>query len=164
MERNLVNPRGANRNVSDHRLYHDADGVPIGYPQRVEEWVASASVTEGQLVELVAATETAPETVKPSTTTANALLIIGVALNDASAGEIVRVCTRGVCHILVEDGVTPARGNGVKNGGTTAGRAGAETAYDANDVVGVTKGVYLAAKLTSYRGSDDYAVAYIAGA
>jgi hypothetical protein len=161
---------GANRLVSDHATYLDDNDTPIGYPQHVEEWIAESTIVEGELVALQAATTTVPEKVAPAATNENAILIIGVALNGASAGQIVRVCTHGVCMALVEAASTPARGDAVVNGGTTAGAAGLDTALDATNVAGSVLGVYLAAKLTSYVGEgsataqqNDYAPVYVHG-
>lgn len=152
---------GANRIVADHRLYIDDNGIDIGYEQEMVEYLASTAVTEGQLVSLVAATLTAPEKVTVNTTGQNMRLCVGVALHTVAAGDVLRVCKSGICHVLVEAAATPARGDLVINGGTLAGSAGTTAAPDATTVIGTGMGAYLTAKLTSYLGSANYAIARI---
>lgn len=77
----------------------DSAGNSIGYPQNVEGWEADATISRGQIVKLVAATSTAPIRVTPCADADLGYQCFGVAVEDAVAGDVVRIATdRGYCR------------------------------------------------------------------
>lgn len=161
----LSNPLGAfsgRPKSDDYTTYLTKDDIPFDYPRRGFWFRANAAVTVGQLVAHVVPTSTAPLSVTPAATGQANLTIRGIAANSAAAGEMVFVIVEGFALALVEAAVTPAAGNAVINGGTTAGSVGADTTVDAADIVGTELGVYLAAKLTTFNGSANYCPVWLA--
>jgi len=71
------------------------DGTLTGGSQSVSTFVASTAVVRGEAVILVAPTTTAEVTVAraPASGTLSGASVIGVALNDATIGQVVRVAT-----------------------------------------------------------------------
>ncbi len=160
----LANPLGAFSGApknNDFTTYLTKDDVPPDYPHRSFWYRANAAITEGQIVARVVPTTANPLSVAPAGTSQANLTIAGVAKKSAAQGEMVEVVVEGFCLILVEAGSSPAAGNGVINGGTTAGSAGADATVDGSDIVGTELGVYLAAKLAAYRGSANYAPVWL---
>lgn len=160
----LSNPLGAFSGApksNDYTTYLTKDDLPADYPRRGYWFRANAAVTIGQLCAHVVATSTAPLSVTPAATSQANLTVRGIAANSAAAGEMVFVIVEGFALALVEAGTTPAAGNAVVNGGTTAGSVGADTTVDGSDIVGTEIGIYLAAKLTSFNGSSNYAPVWL---
>lgn len=155
----LANPNGAHRTVSDFREGVDDDGNEIIYGnQTVESWQAAGTILKGQALMLVAPTETAPPTVTPMTaavTGADSWRFVGAALESATAGQQVRVCTKGICLVLHDASDDPAAYDLVSAPATTTGDFDVVTAL-ADD--GVYVGYYLGGTLT---GVTDTALAYI---
>ena len=108
------------------------------------EYVASAAISARQAVYL----DTNLKATKAATNTAREL-VIGVALNDAAAGEIVHVVHMGVAKVKCEASV--AAGVLLMRSGSTAGSV--DTATSTSDDA---EGGFLAVSLTAESGGELY--------
>jgi hypothetical protein len=111
----------------------------------IAEYVASAAITAGQVVYLntdVKATKAATNTVRES--------CIGVAIEDAAAGTVVKVCHLGVATVKSESNV----GAGVllMRSGSTAGSVDTATST-ADDA----EGGFIGVSITAESGGELYA-------
>lgn len=154
----LANPNAANRTVSNYDYGFDDDGNDIMYsPQRVESIQAGSTIVKGQALMITAPTTTAPPTVDPMTaavTGADSWRFFGVALENASAGDQVRVCTYGICLVLHDAATDPAAYDLLEAPGTTTGEFdGAGSLAD--------DGVYVGYYLAGTGSRTDTALAFI---
>jgi len=156
----LANPNGAHRTVSDFREGVDDAGNEIIYGnQSVESWQAAGTILKGQALMLVAPTETAPATVTPMTaavTGGDSWRFVGAALEAATAGQQVRVCTQGICLVLHDASDDPAAYDLVSAPATTTGDFDVVAGAAVDD--GVYVGYYLGGTLA---GQTDTALAFI---
>lgn len=178
MEQILTTPLGhggtAQATVSDYTTYVDSESIPLAYPGIDESYRANATITAGQVVRFVAATTTVPLSVTPielDATVVQTQSIVGVALEGASAGDLVKVRVRGVC--LVNIATTAAISSNVAGtaatpaAGVLAVTAGAGTSNAAGDshgltpststIVGAAFGVYLGGEV----GTSNKAPVYV---
>lgn len=162
-----TNPSFALRTISDFTTWEDADGNFLGSDiyQDVAVFRANAAISYGDCVSFVAPTTTVPLSVTPSTTTASEQYrFVGVALEAASAGQMVQVCIRGVCEVNVgtADPVFGDIMSPVAN--TTAGVATVVTAANqtaAAIIAGAAGGVFLSADDAT--GTTTTAVVWLSG-
>jgi hypothetical protein len=121
----IANPNSAHRTVSTYISGRDADGIPLVVGnQVVESWQAAAAVSQGQALCFLAPTATVPLTVTPMTAALSAShpwTFAGAALEDAAAGEMVRVCAEGFCEVLFDASDTAAFGSVVNIPYTSTG-------------------------------------------
>lgn len=154
----IANPNGAFLNVSDFTTGRDDDGNPIVLGnQCIEGWQAGATILQGQALMFTAPTTTAPITVEPMTaavTAADSWRFAGVAMEDASSGDQVRVCRSGPVEILFDTAATPAAYDLLEAPGTTTGDF---------DVAGAAadNGVYVGWVLGGEIGTEDKCLAMI---
>ena len=148
----IVNPVGAFKDVTDFRTQKTAGGELLLMGDEQYAWCqANAAIVKGEVVMLVAAADaTTPLRVAKMTTAADARLFVGVAEEAASAaGEIIKVCTKGVTELYV-NAQTVAFGDVILKPGTNAGEAScSSTDPDATTVAGTVLGVVLYAKNSS---------------
>lgn len=109
--------------------YTNADGNT--QYQEVGEFAASTDIGRGQIVRL----DTGAGTVTVSPAAALTDFVVGVAIDSASAGQTVRVCTRGVA--LVRASATSVADRATFSV-TTAGRIGPGTTTSGEFRVGIT--------------------------
>lgn len=152
----LANSFGAFGTVSDFRTGKYSNGAALGYDQDFENWRANATITKGQALMLVAATATVPVSVTPMTAAGDKRLFVGVANENASAGQSVQVVTKGFALINVGSGTPSALDLFVLPATTTGVFDTSSTDPDATTVVGTVGGVVLFTK-----GSDNLAPAYL---
>lgn len=144
----LTEPFGPTHDVvSDFTLYKDSAGHEIRYPARYEVYRASAAIAKYAPVEFVAATTTAPLSVRKLTVAGAfaALIFAGVAQHAVAAGALVKICVTGVTLIQV-DTSDPVFGDVAIKGAAdgqvqTAGTVGGT--WDAADVAGTGFGIFL---------------------
>ena len=98
-------------------------GQSAAYDQVIEEYVANGTITAGLVVAPVLSGSIYEAEACPL---GSPNLAIGVALDSVVAGQVVRVCTRGIANVLVATGGVTA-GNvaavGVANGEITSASA-----------------------------------------
>lgn len=142
MHQAITNPAGAYVTTSDYRTGRDSTGGEHAYGKTTRVLRANATVTKGQLVCLVAPTQTLPLSVTPSAGTESGL-IFGIAAEGGSAGDLVTVVTEGLAFAIV--GTAATAGNAIKGGA-----AGVVTNVTpaATDIVGTVVGVALATGTT----------------
>lgn len=136
----LANPNGAFVTVSDYRTGRDENGIPLVVGnQEIESFTAGGTILQGQALMFAAPTETAPITVAPMTAAisgSDPWLFAGVAMEGGVAGDMVRVCSRGICEILFDTSDTAAFASVVNLPYTTTGDFDVAT-VPADDVVPV---------------------------
>lgn len=154
----LSNPNAAHRTVSTYVTGRDADGIPLVIGnQSIESWQAAATILQGQALMFVAPTATVPMTVTPMTAAVSGTdgwRFAGAAMENASAGEQVRVCEKGFCEILFDTSDTAAAYSLVNLPGTTTGEF--DIAVDPVDDV-TSVGVCYGAEI----GTEDKCLAYV---
>lgn len=153
-QQSIVNPLGAARTVSDFRLFKDATGYQLDVDRVVQVYRANDTIAIHNAVAWVAPTATVPLSVELlDVSDAHAALVFcGVALEAATAGQMIRICRLGPAIVTVDDG-TPAFGEVcvkhastdgcVISGGTLGG------SWDGSDVAGTGLGVFLGAEIGS---------------
>lgn len=155
-EQGLVNPRAAFTTVTTFVSGLDANGVEIPYGRMERSYRADATITVGQALMWVAPTATVPISVTPMTVAADPRAFAGIALEGASAGGTIRVCTEGHCRIFA-NAQTVAANDVILVPGTNTGEASfSSTDPTATTVVGTVLGVAFGVK-----GSDNLAPAYL---
>jgi hypothetical protein len=154
----LANPNGAHRTVSDFTTGRDDNDLPLVLgPQEVHSYKAGGTITEGAALMLVAPTTTEGPTVVEMTaavTGGDSWRFIGAALEAASSGDQVRICTNGICIVDFDTADTPAAYDLLEAPGTTTGVFGTATAVADN-------GVYVGYVLGAEIGTTDKVLAYI---
>ena len=159
-----TNIRGSFRSVSDFTTWLDGDSLFIGDAiyQDVAQFRADAAITAGDAVQFVAPTASLPLSVKALTTTpAESLRFVGVALETVAAGDNVNVCVQGVCSVNIGSATVAFGDVATGPANTTAGvvtvlaqptAAGTlvgnvfGTFLSANDISGTDKAVLWVAK------------------
>jgi hypothetical protein len=102
----LSNPNGAHRTVSNFATGQDDDGNELVFSdQAINSYQAGGTIAVGQALMLVAPTATAGPTVVAMTTAvaapnADVWRFCGVAMEAASSGGQVRVCSSGIVRVL----------------------------------------------------------------
>jgi len=131
-----VNPtiQGASGKTRGATAAVNTDGTLTGGSQDVGQYVASAAIVRGEPVILVGPTATAEVTVAriPVVGTLSGASVVGVALNDATAGQVVKVARD---YGWVRTAATV--GQGVLQSATAGVAAGAAIASTANTQFGV---------------------------
>ena len=147
MASTISNSIGALQSVADFRTIKTTEGelLLLGGEQYAR-LRANATILKGQAVSLVVPTQTLPLSVIPMPVAANGNLFIGIAAESAPAGEVVNVCTRGVCEAFINAQVG-VFGETLLKPGTNAGEPTRATpAFDATLISGTVIGVVLGAK------------------
>lgn len=108
----IANPNGAHRTITTYVSGRDADGIPLVIGnQEVESFRAAATILQGQALMFVAPTATVPMTVTPMTAAASAATpwrFAGVALDNAVAGEQIKLVATGFVEVLFDASDTAA--------------------------------------------------------
>ena len=154
----LANPNGAHRTITSYVTGRDADGFPVIIGnQEIESWQAGGTILAGQALMFVAPTTTAPMTVVAMTaaiTASDPWRFAGVAMEGASSGDMVRVCSQGFCEILFDASSTPAAYSVLVAPGTTTGEFDIATDPVDNSInVGVCYGTEI--------GTEDKCLGYV---
>lgn len=148
----IVNPVGANKTVTDFRTQKtDGGELLLMGDEQYAYCQANAAIAKGEVVMLVAAADAStPLRVAKMTTAADPRLFVGIAEKAATAaGQIIRVCTKGITELYV-NAQTVAFGDVAKVPGTNAGEAScSSTDPDATVIVGQVIGTVLYAKNSS---------------
>jgi hypothetical protein len=131
-----------------------ANAIPPGAFPRVFQYVqlsaASATPAYGQLVVWL---DSINQTVTTVNSTTKRNQVAGVVLNaSATLGNFIWIGVSGIFPILVENGQTPAVGDAVIGGATTAGRFGITAQGTAP--LAQQLGVILGTKTTAFNGSS----------
>lgn len=157
-EPQISNPGGTYAGVSDFTLWLDGYSNDLKYERDVQTWRASAAISAGDWVELVAPTTTTPLSIKTAVV-ADAFIgwgVIGVALEAASAaGKFIKIVAHGPAIAQVGNTSSPAFGDIAVAHGSTNGASGkvAAASWDATKVAGTAWGVYLGTTISAYGGT-----------
>jgi len=158
MSGTLSNPNGAHVTITTYVSGRDENGIPqVLGNQDIESWRANAAVAQGEALMVVAPTATVPISVTPMTAviaSSHPWRFWGIAMEDAAAGEQVRVCAQGVCEVKFDAADTAAAYSVLQAPDTTTGRCAIATA-SADDVLAI--GVVLGIE----SGTSDKCLAYV---
>jgi len=152
----LSSPLGAFRlaDISDFINYRDVDSLLLDYPRRVDSYRANGTIVQYDWVCFVAAVTGSPgtplsvEQMDVSDATSDTLTA-GVALEAASAGDSVQVCSFGVTLCNIGDTGTIAAGDAAIEHASTDGASAvtAVASIDGTTIVASILGIYLGAEV-----------------
>ncbi len=137
MNNTLTNPAGAFQKTTTYVSGVDDEGQEHAYGRLVIRMRANATIVKGHGLGWVAPTATVPVSVTPFAVAGTDLDFAGVALQSASAGQFIEVCTHGFCLVWM-NAQTSAAGEILVNPTTTAGELirAADPTHDATLVSG----------------------------
>lgn len=158
----ITNPASAGVSVTDFRTGVDASGFGLSLPRQVDGYRANDTILATQAVAIIAPTATVPASVEllDVSDAFASLVYIGVAVDSAVAGEIVQVCTKGVCIVSIDDGAPIYGDVAIKHATVDGALISAGTAggtWDASDVQGTACGIFLGAEI----GTGNTALLYV---